>query len=555
MQQLDWRPYFPLRQPRPEQSNAIEYIIEQVLLGKEYIIAELGTGVGKSAIAMTIARWARAYEHELRDLDVIGVAPPTAYVLTSQKILQDQYARDFSGFAADIRSSANFECSWLPGQTCAETMRIKRALQGKECLKNLSCKNEGMCPYRAAKELFKGALVGVTNYSYFLSETVYVYNSSLKQREFLIMDEAHNIESEVRRWATISIDEKFVQKELGINMPKNLKSTREVLEWAKSDYASALAQLVGTTLGAIESGIATLDNRNAPRMRALTRRYELLDKHMCQVNRFIEGKGGNYNDYLATCDKNRDGYHTIQLKPINITWQSRAYLFSKGHHNIMMSASILDKKTFMRSAGIKKDTPVGYISMPSPFPYDNRPIFYAGVGKMTFKEINKTLPRLADAVRKVLNVHSAEKGIIHTKNYKIAEYLVKNINDPRLLTHTTANRNDILKRHLKSKTPTVLVSPSMNEGVDLSDNASRFQVLCKVPFPYMGDAVVKRKMIVDPSWYNWITAQMLIQSIGRSIRSVDDHAVTYILDTAWESFYKKNRRFFPSDFDKILHVV
>jgi Rad3-related DNA helicase len=53
-------------------------------------------------------------------------------------------------------------------------------------------------------------------------------------------------------------------------------------------------------------------------------------------------------------------------------------------------------------------------------------------------------------------------------------------------------------------------------------------------------------------WYPLQTAKTIVQSVGRSIRSVDDHAVTYILDSNWESFYRKNKHMFPPDFDSCL---
>jgi Rad3-related DNA helicase len=43
-----------------------------------------------------------------------------------------------------------------------------------------------------------------------------------------------------------------------------------------------------------------------------------------------------------------------------------------------------------------------------------------------------------------------------------------------------------------------------------------------------------------------------VQSVGRSVRNNEDHAVTYILDTDWERFYGRNRDYFPDEFKKCL---
>jgi Rad3-related DNA helicase len=92
----------------------------------------------------------------------------------------------------------------------------------------------------------------------------------------------------------------------------------------------------------------------------------------------------------------------------------------------------------------------------------------------------------------------------------------------------------------------------MMEGVDLADDASRFQILCKVPFPYLGDEVVKKRMSRDRSWYTYQTVKSIVQSMGRSIRNETDHAVSYILDADWERFYNMNKKMFPEEFTKAL---
>lgn len=66
-----------------------------------------------------------------------------------------------------------------------------------------------------------------------------------------------------------------------------------------------------------------------------------------------------------------------------------------------------------------------------------------------------------------------------------------------------------------------------------------------MPYPSLGDKLVKRKMELDERWYGWMTTVMFIQSLGRSVRSPKEKAVTYILDSGFGFFYKKNSRFIP----------
>ena len=171
---------------------------------------------------------------------------------------------------------------------------------------------------------------------------------------------------------------------------------------------------------------------------------------------------------------------------------------------------------------------------------------------MNKSNIESTLPKIVQAVRKILDQHPDEKGIIHTHTFRIARVLKYSIKGRRLLMHTSEDREEVLRMHLESPEPTVLLSPSMTEGVDLKGDLSRFQVVCKVPYPYYGDPLVRKRMNKWEWWYPLQTAKTLIQASGRSIRDAEDYAVTYILDADWESFFRRSSGFFPADFKERL---
>ncbi len=139
-------------------------------------------------------------------------------------------------------------------------------------------------------------------------------------------------------------------------------------------------------------------------------------------------------------------------------------------------------------------------------------------------------------------------------NYKVAQYLHENIKSDRLVIHNSENRDKVLRDHVNGPRPTVLLSPSMMEGVDLADDASRFQILCKVPFPYLGDRVVRKRKARDPQWYPFQTVKSVIQAMGRSVRNDTDHATSYILDEDWDYFYQRNKALFPIDFSRSLFM-
>ena len=69
-----------------------------------------------------------------------------------------------------------------------------------------------------------------------------------------------------------------------------------------------------------------------------------------------------------------------------------------------------------------KSSDVAYLSLPSPFPPENKPILYCPVGNMGLNTIEFTFPKLAKTIKKILKIHKKDKGIIHCHSYKIMNY-------------------------------------------------------------------------------------------------------------------------------------
>jgi hypothetical protein len=78
----------------------------------------------------------------------------------------------------------------------------------------------------------------------------------------------------------------------------------------------------------------------------------------------------------------------------------------------MLSATILNHRAFCESLGIPLEQ-TSFISLPSPFPVENRPVLVSSIGKMSAGEIDNTLPKLVFAIRQILDAHPNEKGLIH----------------------------------------------------------------------------------------------------------------------------------------------
>ena len=442
-----------------------------------------------------------------------------------------------------IKSSANYQCKFHRKNTCADSLRaLKVADRSSNFFKSCAFG----CIYRKAKEDFVAGSEGVTNFSYFLAETYYA--GKLIPKNVLIIDEAHNCDMELSKFIEIAVTERFAKQALKLVMP-DIKTQVQAFKWVKEIYEPKLSNHLKHVEKMMEKYVGLREK--IKEFSNVARKYELLDKHACKLRRFLKiYNKENWIVNIVPAD-GRSG-RRIEFKPIDVSSHTEEMLFKHGSKILMMSATILDKDAFCELLGIDKSD-AAFISIPSPFPPKNKPILVSPVGKMNASSIDATLPILATAIKEILKEHSKDKGIIHCHSYKIANYLKKNIRSSRILIHDSSNREEILNKHINSKKPTVLLSPSMTEGIDLKDEAGRFQILCKVPYPYLGDKLIKKKMHKWKWWYSLQTAKTIVQAIGRSVRNINDHAVTYILDADWNRFYFRNKELFPEDFKQCLH--
>lgn len=537
---IDWKRFFPFNDPREEQKRAIQFGLDAFLKGKKrFLVIEAGTGVGKSAIGVTIANYINAY------LPIGAGYTAGAYVLTTQKLLQEQYLRDFGpgrGSMLSIKSAANYQCEFYRNQTCAESKRVLNSTGKLHADPNFVRCCRQNCPYTRDKAAFIASPLSVTNYSYFMAETMYA--GRLEPRSLIISDEAHNLEAELSKFIEVTFSEKFAKDTLKIKCAASMRSPNDVFDWISKSYKPTLAKYIQKVEEQIEEAIVS----NNPSFGDLSKQYELLDKHICKVNRFISNySSDNWIMNVLEAKNEKRGGRRFEFKPIDVSLYSHDILFKFGERHVLMSATIINKDMFCRTLGIKDDE-VDFISIESPFPVENRPTHYLPVGKMSAGDIERTLPVMMDILRDILKAHPNEKGIFHAVNYKVVNYLRDNLRDPRLLIQNDENRDAILRKHVESTEPTVLVSPSMTEGVDLRDDLSRFQVFLKMPFPYLGDQVTQKRMKLNEGWYPFVTARTIIQGVGRSIRNETDTAVTYILDSCWEQFYRQNKKLFPPSF-------
>ena len=123
-----------------------------------------------------------------------------------------------------------------------------------------------------------------------------------------------------------------------------------------------------------------------------------------------------------------------------------------------------------------------------------------------------------------------------------------------LLYNGSKEKNVCIKIHDISPN-TILVGPSLNEGIDLPGDLCRFIIIMKVPYPSLADRLVKEKIKLFPHWYNSTTSNDIIQGIGRGVRYNGDWCVSYILDACFWRLYLETQDQYPDDFKNRLNII
>ena len=204
----DWSKYFPYDKPRNIQVEVIDEVLNEFKDGKRFAVIECGTGVGKSAIGYTIANYIN------NSSDYVSDITEGSYFLTTQKVLQDQYEKDFARKGMiSLYSSSNYTCSIDDKASCKDILTGLRTNSMPK--KYDSCNYK--CKYKSKKKLFETEMLGITNFSYFLTEKN--YSKKLPNKKVLVIDEAHNLESELTRFIEVSVSQYFSEKILKLKIP------------------------------------------------------------------------------------------------------------------------------------------------------------------------------------------------------------------------------------------------------------------------------------------------------------------------------------------------
>ena len=505
---------FEKKEFRPYQKCAIEKTLEAIDNGKETIILNAPTGFGKSLVAYCIAK-SLAYDNE------------KSYIYTKTTFLQDQYLKDFKDLKTAMGRS-NFKCLMSEDDFTCDIGVCKRK-KGYHCpigatvtsnveLKDISDTDyESNCLYWKQKYEAIQNDISILNYPYMIADNLYTHHFT--PRKLGIFDEGHSLEQTLMSALEVEISDYSIKRDLDMDL---------ILHDYIGDWINDLFKF-SDEYKDLSDGISDVKKRDSyiKRAEALKTCAKSLEK---DLDNWVFNSNNKRNRHLQRW------IHYVTFKPIEIQDYTHI-LFDKVDYKLIMSGSILKPDIFSYELGLDD---FEYIEIPSIVPPKQRPIYRQYVGSMSRSNIDNTFPFLIEKIRELAEKHDDEKGLIHSHSYNLNYKLYQEFkDDDRFIFHTQENRVDKTNefKEYSDDEPYIFVSPYSFEGVDFPYGQARWQVICKMPYPYLGDAQVRARMDMDRrenttdwGWCNRVVALTLSQMYGRTNRAIDDYSVTYLLD-------------------------
>lgn len=516
------------------------------------IVVQAPTGIGKSAIAMTVQGM-----HQ------------TGYLLTPSLGLTDQYRQDYSKHLREVRGRSNFPC-WVKDGTA----------DGAPCyVKKRQCphaKQDGdTCPYYAQKFAAINHRLTLSNPAYLFRASLHQSgDSSFNQRDLLIFDEAHEIEPFFMSMLEVKIDIDDWRLCFGGTLPM-----------PHHYHPSAWSDDIDAMMTATVKGIDAIDPDDERQQRE-KEQFESLENRLRTLQLILKDPNNVVNEVKADL---------VIFKPVRVSQFVPDNLNRLGRKRLLLSATILDIDTYLKSLGLANQRTLYVNITKSPFPAQNTRVHYAPCGPMSWGKRKHTIPKQVKAIAGIMNKFTEQRGVILPHSHAIRKEIVDGLKAAgfadRILTHgSDANeRRRVLDIFMTDfSKPWVLISTYVNQGFDFHGRLAEWLVLVKIPYLYTPDPQIAQRMETDEhlwrekhegspecpyeppsnysgklcgswtcakpcqSWYNLQTALRLVQMAGRIVRTPDDVGHIFILDRGFDRFKRMNGHLLPSWFSRAI---
>lgn len=535
-------------EPRDGQVSAINMLLEKFLDGGfKTIVLSAPTGVGKSIIAAVTAEVLHQIKHP-------NVEHGASFLLSPTNILSDQYFDTFmsgrdpwDNLFRVVKGAANYECPALTTPVeviTAEDCAIRVFKKTNSSALEDYCKT---CEFNKQKTLREKSRHMITNYAiYFIDR---MYNELFQKRTLCVFDEGHLINDLFTEFNAIEFSDKRLEQicddiveVMGPSGIEFVNYTKSVINLMQKDdginhnnYKTIL-----TGFDEIFTKVCTIASEKAEREMNKDRYIKfqrMSSRYMSEVMKIgclLDMDYDHAFEFKRADPYKKEKINVFSVKPIFVGEMFDTLINSE--YNLICSATISEEyaRTTMH---LENAT---YVRLEPVFAKENKQVIFYKTQSLnaTTMQSPEVKRKLLSACRDICQKHlvdNGERGVILTPSFvvndEISEFLRAEFPKHKFIVHKKGDKMvNIIEQFKFVNGPCVMITPSGYEGMDLSGDLSRFQVLVKAPFASLGEARIKYISMHYSEIYSVMALMKIVQGAGRSVRGPDDWAVTYMLD-------------------------
>jgi ATP-dependent DNA helicase DinG len=336
--------------------------------------------------------------------------------------------------------------------------------------------------------------------------------------DYIIIDEAHNLESLLCDLLTLKFYEQTIDELLDLQIPESL-DLQEWIDW--STIARGYCEREFDRSQALDDG-----------------RISTTTKRLTRLLSDLETLSNVQRDWIV---KPLDRERGVSITPVFASDYAETFLFRSVSEITLCSATLTSKD--FEYLGIPTseyellDVDTGFDPNRAPFYYwPTQPIDYS----ISEGQLIQVVRRMGQIISSRQSI--GWKGLTHSISYKWAKRvadLSRDISGPEILTHQPHNSRQIIDAWMEDSSPSHIASPILGEGIDLKGDLCRYQIIFKVPMQDSRDPLIAARKKRDKKYTLYLAGKDILQMKGRVQREECDFGETFLLDKYWERYMRK----------------
>lgn len=437
------------------------------------------------------------------------------------------------------------------------------------------CKKAGLCPYEITKSLLSDAVIVVVPYIYFFEpflrqHLLDIMNVGIED-VLLIVDEAHNLPEYARSLKSTELSlntlrlavkeaSEFGDKELSENLGISnfCMEMEKILLRTKNEYVTEDDALIPSD--EIESEIMSSFRISSNKLSKMIKNMIMYGEAVKEIKRkkgrlpisYIHSVGTfllrwtNADECYVKIITSKPALGIYCLDP-SLTTGVVNECFSSFH----MSGTLKPLDEYRDSIGLPSNTKL--FSFPSPFPKENKKIFFVNDVTTRYEEISKDSTIIKKLKGYIENICSASQKniVVFFPSFELMKKIDIQTNKNLYFEGQKMSQKELMKmiETFKSQKNSLLFSVAggrISEGIDFPGKTLEIAVLVGLPYP---SPTAKQKALQNyydikfgKGWEYTVRAPTIrktLQCIGRLIRNENDRGVAIILDKRAKHFRKQ----------------